>query len=1183
MIKNNRKIFFNLIIIILLFVCIIAIIIKYNSEKQKTIIPLTIINKNGEIYEYPTVDYIIKYNNVFVPLDTTLKTIFGDLYTNEEYQKINYKDMILNIDLQNNLIKIPDKKTINGYDVDNSVEIKIEEENETKYIPLYLISNLPNVIVKVDNKEVYNDKKYFSSVEALNKDIEKHKIVIVTDYEKKEKTEENYIGENKGTLWREEALKNIEKYRKKDINIKLKNQNNISIKNTNISLNMDNNIFNFGTAINQMNVSGLNRNSFNLILSENSYKWGVTEKEGYNTANKLYEYSIKNNYRLKAHNLWWDYIYSNKLKELIKTEDENDITFEYIYNKYNSKEINLEEAKELVSNLKDKFENIVYEHIKEEVNRYPDIIEWDVVNEIINFQYFKYYLYDENLLNDNAFLTNTTKYNVKYIENEDYYNFIINCYNEVRKLNPNAKLVLNDEKIKGYFNSRQAEEIKMILKKLNNNIDAFGVQCHINNNYNVGPQSIANQIKQIVEETKINDIIISEYDNYQSSKLTTYTTKEKQTKANYLRDMLIMAYSNPNISEFTMWVYYSDHFCDEERKAYEETVYPWLNYSEEGTTTENGYTTRLYKGTYTATVTLPNGKTKNIEFTVSDTSSDTVEVIIDSKITDVKIKNKPSKTNYDRNDNIDLTDGIITISYDDGTTKELEMNDSSINKSGFDSSTLGQQTIKLNYEGYEVSFNINVEESKDTLVKNSIINIENSHNTIKTKYNYISNNDTLLNKYNNTISVLNKLKDNIEKIDISKINDTYKSEYDLALEIINEYYKKTIDITEEELKNVINDIINLTSNYMELYKYYFDNDTINSDEVANNLDQITDKYNDNKDINLSLESYYINQMKEIYNNDITGRDSYKNYLNKRRILNTIDIVSYTLNNKVKETAEKESKAIVVTYSINSNTPTNKDVTAQIKLPSDKCSIENNQSNTKYTFTENGTKNITINIRGYKYNFSIEVKNIDKTSPVITGIEEGKTYLTTNKVKPQIADDNLKEVKLLLNGQVVNNYVANSVIQEEGIYQLIATDKAGNETVVRFQIREPKDEDYKIEDKQIKNIDGSTKKTDFQKKLLLNEEYSILRNNKEIADDEKIATGDVLKTKSGKEYILIVTGDINKDGVVNIKDIINLRKYILLGNNLDNTELIAADTNLDGKEINIKDLVKMRIIVLNNEE
>ena len=209
--------------------------------------------------------------------------------------------------------------------------------------------------------------------------------------------------------------------------------------------------------------------------------------------------------------------------------------------------------------------------------------------------------------------------------------------------------------------------------------------------------------------------------------------------------------------------------------------------------------------------------------------------------------------------------------------------------------------------------------------------------------------------------------------------------------------------------------------------------------------------------------------------------------------------------------------------------------------------------------------------------------IDKTSPVITGIEEGKTYLTTNKVKPQITDDNLKEVKLLLNGQVVNNYVANSVIQEEGIYQLIATDKAGNETVVRFQIREPKDEDYKIEDKQIRNIDGSTKKTDFQKKLLLNEEYSILRNNKEIADDENIATGDVLKTKSGKEYILIITGDINKDGVVNIKDIINLRKYILLGNNLDNTELIAADTNLDGKEINIKDLVKMRIIVLNNEE
>lgn len=50
-------------------------------------------------------------------------------------------------------------------------------------------------------------------------------------------------------------------------------------------------------------------------------------------------------------------------------------------------------------------------------------------------------------------------------------------------------------------------------------------------------------------------------------------------------------------------------------------------------------------------------------------------------------------------------------------------------------------------------------------------------------------------------------------------------------------------------------------------------------------------------------------------------------------------------------------------------------------------------------------------------------------------------------------------------------------------------------------------------------------------------------------------------------------------VVNIKDIIELRKYLLMKNNLNEVEQLAADTDLDGKTIGIKDLVRMRIIVI----
>lgn len=1175
MIRYSKKIKF--IIWIILMVVIITVIFLLNiTDKQQNSIKLIIKNKGENTYEYPNIDFSIEYNNIFVPMDEVFNGIFGEAYKNEIYQEINYKNTIIDIDLEKKLIILPNKTTINGYDVDNTVNVEIEEIEDKNYIPLYLITNLPEVIVKVDNKEIYGNND-ISSVEALKKNINKHKVVIITDYKQKKEDLEQYFGEEEGAIWREEAKKRIEKYRKKQLYMKFKNQYNNNIKNIKLNIKMNKNEFNFGTAINQMKTDNLDRRYFNLILSENSYKWGVIEQYGYNTANKLYEYSQKNNYLLKAHNLWWDYIYSKQLEKIVKSDNKEEITFEYIYNKYNSKEIELKQAKELINILKNKFENLVYEHIKDEVSRYPNIIEWDVVNEAVNLQYFKYYLYDENLLVDNQFLNETTKYNVKYTENEEYYNFICNCFKKAKGYNKNAKMILNDEKIKGYTNSRPAEEIKKILKKINSDIDAFGIQCHINNNYNISPQSFLNQINHVVKETNIEDIIISEYDNYKKVKLETYTTEEKKTKANYLRDMLIMAYSNPNISEFTMWLYYSDHFCDEERQAYEETVYPWLNYTEEGTTGEDGYTTRLYKGTYTATVTLPNGKTKDVEFTVSDDTSDTVEVIIDSEITNVKIKQQPSKLKYYRNDNIDLTDGVLEISYDDGTTKELAMNDSNINIAGFDSSVLGKQTIKLNYKGHEITFEIEVEESQDNLIKNSIKNIESGNIKLKNNYNYISNNIEILNSYNSIISKINELKQNITNIDNSKINELYKSEFDLASKIIDEYNKKTINISEEGLKNVLNNITELTSNYTKLYKYYFNNDTIDNEQITNNINKLIDIYNYNKDIELQLELYYINQVKDIYNNSITEQNNYENYLNKRRIQNTCTIISKMLENKIKEIAQQEAQKIGIAYNIDSSTLTNKDVIAQIKLPNSKSSIESNPNNEKYTFTENGTKNITINIRGYKYNYNIKVTNIDKTPPQITGIEQDGKY--KESITPQITDENLSEVKLIKDGQEVENYKQNTAITQEGIYQLKATDKAGNETSINFVIAYPEDEKYKIENNTIKNIKGETSVETLKGKLQVDEKYTIKRKDTEIQNSENIATGDILETESRNKYTLIVRGDLNKDGKVDIKDLVKMRKFLLLGNNLDESEEMAADTNIDGKEISIKDLVKMRIILL----
>ena len=469
------------------------------------------------------------------------------------------------------------------------------------------------------------------------------------------------------------------------------------------------------------------------------------------------------------------------------------------------------------------------------------------------------------------------------------------------------------------------------------------------------------------------------------------------------------------------------------------------------------------------------------------------------------------------------------------------------------------------------------------------INVQNAINNIIERSNFIYNNLSIYKNnnindwYNKTLEEYKQFKKNLEDIQsqmsITKdtINSIYNQQYELINTIVEEFNNKKINISESEYQTLVTELLNISEQYKELFNAYITEDDIQNSTIENNINNVIDRYNENKDIDMTMCAELINNIKEIYNDKIQTEETSYNYLNKRRIQNTCTIISKMLENKIKETAQQEAQKIGIAYNIDPSTLTNKDVIAQIKLPNSKSSIEINPNNEKYTFTENGTKNITINIRGYKYNYNIKVTNIDKTPPQITGIEQGGKY--KESITPQITDENLSEVKLIKDGQEVENYKQNTAITQEGIYQLKATDKAGNETSINFVIAYPEDEKYKIENNTIKNIKGETSVETLKGKLQVDEKYTIKRKDTEIQNSENIATGDILETESGNKYTLIVRGDLNKDGKVDIKDLVKMRKFLLLGNNLDESEEMAADTNIDGKEISIKDLVKMRIILL----
>lgn len=259
--------------------------------------------------------------------------------------------------------------------------------------------------------------------------------------------------------------------------------------------------------------------------------------------------------------------------------------------------------------------------------------------------------------------------------------------------------------------------------------------------------------------------------------------------------------------------------------------------------------------------------------------------------------------------------------------------------------------------------------------------------------------------------------------------------------------------------------------------------------------------------------------------------------------------------------------------------TNQDVVATVNSNFD-VNVKNNSNQKSYTFKVNGEFTFELNIKGAELQLTAKVDNIDKTPPTITDVEDKKQYI--DKVTPKISDDNLNEVKLYFDSEEVQGYAPNSEITGEGFYKLVAKDLAGNETSVEFTIIENPDEKYQIKDGNILNIKNNTNQDTFRKKLKMSGEYSIYRNDTLISDNDKIATGDKLRKSTGEEYTLIVSGDINNDGDVNIKDIVMLRKYLLERNNLDENSLLAADCNLDGKDISIKDLIRMRLIALERD-
>lgn len=440
------------------------------------------------------------------------------------------------------------------------------------------------------------------------------------------------------------------------------------------------------------------------------------------------------------------------------------------------------------------------------------------------------------------------------------------------------------------------------------------------------------------------------------------------------------------------------------------------------------------------------------------------------------------------------------------------------------------------------------------------------------KYNnFLVSNETLLSPINNTTNNINSIIGRIEDMTLDTTNEASLKEiiniiYSVESNIIGANVNKNITTT--EMIKLINELNELAKNMDIIYSKVEISNAYDKNEIAENIQKSQNYINSNKDLEIDNLVELSKIGNEISNKETT---TYADYLYAITLSNWTDNV---LNTKINEYIAQNP----VTIEYSETNITNKSVKAIIQTNAE-IQITNNSNSKEYVFEQNGSFTFEYTIKGQAKQITAKVTNIDKTSPTINGVVDGKLY--TSKITPTITDENLDTIKLILNGEEVKNFKSGTTLTEEGFYTLTAIDKAGNKTQISFQIMESNNQNYIVQENIIKNISEQTKKSDFDNKLKLGLTYKITRNEKEISNTDNIATGDILTTSAGDKYTLIVAGDINKDGKVDLKDLIKIRKSILDDSNLETNEGLAADCNSDGK-INLKDLVKIRLMILNRD-
>lgn len=401
--------------------------------------------------------------------------------------------------------------------------------------------------------------------------------------------ETTYYGREDGALWREEAFKRIEKYRKNDITVKVKDADGNPIKNAKVSADMTKSEFLWGTAVTETRAFESARtsvfyddilsNKFNSMTLESNMK-----PAGFrlNRCVKAINYARDNDMYFRAHAILWDSKthYPSEINEESSVEEVLDFSKRY--------------ASKLIYNFGD------------------SITEMDVLNEPLNNSTFR------------------DKYGS---------DFIVELFKSIKDMAPDIKLFVNDVGMIGLdSNLPSSVKFKGIVDDLVSKgapVDGIAMQNHAAGF--IYPQNFYNQLDYMAEN--VDYIAVTEYDYL--SKLPE-NEEALAVEADYLRDSVIMAYSHPKMTSFTMWgfgdlghwrknapLYFENYTPKPALKYWDEYVWGEWFTKESIVTDENGEAViRGHRGNYDITVEC-DGKEAKTTLVLTKNGENCVNAVVD--------------------------------------------------------------------------------------------------------------------------------------------------------------------------------------------------------------------------------------------------------------------------------------------------------------------------------------------------------------------------------------------------------------------------------------------------------------------------------------------------------------------------------------------------------------------------